>query len=124
MPKTAVNTAVCDICGAEVRDGSVFCFNCGGSLTNLDEPEPIPPPAEPIVARDEPPSNGAVTKHEQEPPKRKADRSDRRKVRALNREPAEIVWETRDGVSWAFVIASVIFVIIAFAIVFAAIYVR
>jgi hypothetical protein len=120
MPKTAVQTAVCDICGAEVRDGSVFCYNCGGTLTKAQEPDPIPPPAEPILAVTEPVSNGSATKTEEGPIKR----SDRRKVRASNREPAEIVWEPRQGISWTFVIASVLFVIIALAVVIAAVYVR
>ncbi len=124
MPKTAVQTAVCDICGAEVRDGSAFCYNCGGSLTKAAEPETIPPPADPIVARAESPSNGSATKVDEAPANRKADRSDRRKVRASNREPVEIVWEPREGVSWAFVIASILFVIIALAVVIAAVYVR
>jgi len=123
MPKTAVQTAVCDICGADVRDGSLFCYNCGGSLSKAEEAEPIPPPSEPIVAA-EPLSNGSVAKVDATPAKRRPERSDRRKVRASNREPAEIVWEPREGVSWTFVIVSVVFVILALAIVIAAVYVR
>ncbi len=123
MPKTAVQTAVCDICGAEVRDGSLFCYNCGGSLAKTEEPDPIPPPSEPIIAA-EPLSNGSVTKIEDATAKRGTERPDRRRVRASNREPAEIVWEPREGVSWTFVIVSVVFVILALAIVIAAVYVR
>lgn len=124
MPKTSVQTAVCDICGAEVRDGSLFCYNCGGSLAKREEAVPIPPPAEPIVADRVPVTNGSATKVEEEPAKRKVERSDRRKVRASNREPAEIVWQPREGVSWAFVIASIFFVIIALAVVVATLYLR
>lgn len=124
MPKTAVKIAVCDICGADVREGSVFCYNCGGSLTKAAEPEPIPPPAETIVARAEPTSNGLATKAGEVPAKPKGQASDRRKVRAWNREPVEIVWEPRDDVSWIFVIASILFVIVALALVIAAVYVR
>ncbi|MEQ1764119.1 MAG: hypothetical protein ABL984_13380, partial [Pyrinomonadaceae bacterium] len=91
MPKTAVHTAVCDICGAGVRDGSVFCYNCGGAVALSEAPNPIPPPAEPIVAA-EPVVNGAATLVVEDPVKRRVERSDRRKVRASNREPAEIVW--------------------------------
>ena len=120
MPKTAVQTAVCDICGAEVRDGSVFCYNCGGPLAKLEEVAAIPPPAEPMIAA-EPVTNGAVTKVDEVSPKQ---RTDRRRVRASNREPAEIVWAPREGVSWAFVVTSIIFVIIALAVVIAAVYVQ
>jgi len=124
MPKTAVQTAVCDICGAEVRDGSVFCYNCGGSLAKTEDVPAIPPPAEPIVAVTEPVTNGGVTKVDRDPPKQKVERPDRRRVRASNREPAEIVWEPRQGVSLVFVITSIVFVIIALAVVIAAIYVQ
>jgi len=120
MPKTAVETAVCDICGAGVREGSVFCYNCGGSLEKSEVAEPIPPPAEPIIAVPEPVTNGVAT----DPAKRQVDRPERRKVRASNREPAEIVWSQREGSSWAFVIASFVFVIIALAVVIAAIYLQ
>lgn len=122
MPKTAVQTAVCDICGAEVREGSVFCYNCGGSLAKGEEPDPIPPPAEPMILA-EPVTNGRAT-HGEDPTKRRAERSDRRRVRASNREPAEIVWEPREGVSWAFVVTSLVFIIIALAVVIAAFYLR
>ena len=56
--------------------------------------------------------------------KRGVERAERPKVRASNREPAEIVWAQREGVSWAFVIASVVFMIIALAMVIAAIYLK
>lgn len=100
----------------------MFCFNCGGSLAEAEEPSAIPPPAEPIAARPEPAVNGIATKVDTTPAR--TERSDRRKVRASNREPVEIVWEPREGVSWTFVIASIVFVIIAFAMVIAAVYVK
>lgn len=124
MPKTAVETAVCDICGAEVRNGSVFCYNCGGSLAKPEVVEPIRPPAEPIIAVAEPATNGLASKADADPVKGGVERAERRKVRASNREPAEIVWAQREGVSWAFVIASVVFVLIALAVVIAAIYLQ
>ncbi len=125
MPKTiAVETAVCDICGAEVRDGSQFCYNCGGAVSNGEEPEAIPPPVEPIVAHATDPDNGVATKVDYDPAKRRAERAERRRVRASNREPVEIVWEPREGVSWAFVAGSVIFAILALVIVIMAFYFR
>ena len=123
MAKTGVKTAVCDICGAEVRDGSAFCYNCGGSLTEPQHVDPTPQPTEPILVA-EPVTNGSAGQVDVFPANQKVERSDRRKVRASKREPAEIVWEPRQGVSWTFVIASIIFVIIALAVVSAAVYVR
>ena len=114
MPKTAVKTAVCDICGAEVREGSMFCYNCGGSVTKAGEPVSPPAPAEPKA-------NGIAAPVDQRPVR---SRADRREVRAANRQPTEIVWEPRNGVSWVFVISSLVFVILALAVVIAAFYLR
>ena len=124
MPKTAVETAVCDVCGAEVRDGSLFCYNCGGSFSKAESPVEIPIPAQPIAEPREPKANGLTPPVPYEPAKRKAETSDRRKVRAANRQPAEIVWQPREGVSWVFVIASLVFVFIALVVVIAAFYLR
>jgi hypothetical protein len=33
MAKTLVEKEICDACGAEVRPGSVFCYNCGGAVS-------------------------------------------------------------------------------------------
>ena len=92
-------------------------------MVKSEAPNAIPPPAEPIIVA-EPVTNGGVTKVDQAPPKQRAERPDRRRVRASNREPAEIVWEPRTGVSWVFVITSIVFVIVALAIVIGAMYVR
>src|SRR5688572_1294740 len=125
MPKTAVETAVCDICGAEVRDGSVFCYNCGGSLAKDFQP---PAESKPIET---PPRTAAVETngHSSEdavydPARRKAEKSDRRKVRAANRQPVEIVWEPRTGISLPFFIVSLVLFLLSIGIVIAAIYVR
>lgn len=32
MPKTETEQAVCAECGADVREGTTFCYNCGSSL--------------------------------------------------------------------------------------------
>jgi hypothetical protein len=93
-------------------------------VVKAEDTEPIPTPAEPIVAVAEPVANGRVTKVETDSKQRQVERSERRKVRAANREPAEIVWQEREGMSWAFVITSVVFVIIALALAIAAVYVR
>lgn len=33
MAKTIVKKEICDACGAEVRPGSLFCYNCGGAVS-------------------------------------------------------------------------------------------
>lgn len=123
MPKTAVETAICDVCGAEVRDGSQFCYNCGGSVSDTGKLKPIPPPDEPIIRLDEKPANGTPPAA-YDPAKRRAERSEKRQVRASNRQPVEIVWQPRTGFSWPFVITSLIFVFLAIGVIIAAFWVR
>lgn len=38
MAETLVENKVCEACGADVRSGSLFCYNCGGAVS-LDLPE-------------------------------------------------------------------------------------
>jgi hypothetical protein len=33
MAKTLVEKEICDACGADVRPGSLFCYNCGGAVS-------------------------------------------------------------------------------------------
>ena len=32
MAKTTVENLVCQACGADVRENSLFCYHCGGSV--------------------------------------------------------------------------------------------
>lgn len=40
MAKTLVEKEICDACGADVRPGSLFCYNCGGAVAD-DIPESV-----------------------------------------------------------------------------------
>ena len=126
MPKTAVETAVCDICGAEVRGGSLFCYNCGGSLSKAektaDGADAVETPS-PTLGSIEPNGNG-VRETPHAPAKPRAEKANRKRVRASNRQPVEIVWEPRTGVSWPFIVVSLIFVLLSIVIVIASFYIR
>jgi len=37
MAKTVVKKEICDACGAEIRPGSMFCYNCGGAVSEEGE---------------------------------------------------------------------------------------
>src|SRR5438045_2846396 len=39
MAETIIDRAVCESCGADVRDGTTFCYNCGKSV-NAEASEP------------------------------------------------------------------------------------
>ena len=41
MAEILVENKVCEACGADVRAGSVFCYNCGGAVSD-DLPVPSP----------------------------------------------------------------------------------
>ena len=124
MPKTAVETAVCDICGAEVRDGSLFCYNCGGSLAKIPPPEAAPS-ADPLPENSPAKTNGHATAEPvYDPAKRRAEKSGSRKVRAANRQPVEIVWAPRTGISLPFFIVSLVLFVLSIGIVIAAFYIR
>ena len=40
MAETLVENKICEACGADVRPGSLFCYNCGGAIS-LDLPESV-----------------------------------------------------------------------------------
>ncbi len=103
MPKTAVQTPICDLCGAEVREGSLFCYNCGGSLKKVS---PAPAHAAEVPVAVPAPTNG-VSKPAA-PNTREA-----RKRKPIDRGPVEVVWAPREGISLIYVIAGVILLAIA-----------
>jgi hypothetical protein len=39
MAKTLVEKKICDACGADVRPGSGFCYNCGGAVAQAELPK-------------------------------------------------------------------------------------
>jgi hypothetical protein len=77
-----VKTARCPKCGSEVRDGSLFCYNCGGRVTCVDENKPL---VETPPAFGEPPTKPA--------PGLRSARDIRRRERTFDRKPKEVVWE-------------------------------
>ncbi len=40
MPEIAVEKKVCDKCGVDVRDDTLFCYNCGNRVASETEPAP------------------------------------------------------------------------------------
>jgi uncharacterized Zn finger protein (UPF0148 family) len=103
LEETATTTTVeCPKCGAEVRDGSVFCYNCGGRVAG-DE----------IIAD----SSSVPVKRKTTPaPGLRSARDLRRRERTIDRKPTTIVWEpVAEGPDHALIVATVL--VIAFTIV-------
>ena len=146
MPDVVVEEHTCGACGAEVRADTQFCYNCGGSLgldkaDQADESDkqpdeavqdivqPIQMPMEPLDGTAEAiaSTNGevaaAVTVTGE--PKLRSAASLRRKAKAMERKPMEIVWEpAENGTNVRFVAATVIFLIFTAFVVALALYFR
>ena len=109
MSETAVEKAACATCGADVRDESVFCYNCGSSIVNeqtaIAEVEHEAVPTEP-----RPPLKSAA--------------SLRKHRRAFNRQPVEIRWEPRDDSRAVFVVATLVLTAGALLLLLLAFYLR
>ncbi len=112
MSETATQTAVCNACGAEVRNASLFCYGCGESVKPEETVEEQTPAEREIVAQ--PGSR---------PPLRSAA-SLRKQRRAFNRQPIEVTWEPRTGSPIAFVIATIVLVIAVLGFLILALYLR
>jgi uncharacterized Zn finger protein (UPF0148 family) len=129
MAETLTQTAVCESCGAEVRDGSLFCYNCGEKV-RAEERVSESVPTDDVAVVDEPISESAASDdvavsdaRSKRPPLRSAA-SLRKQRRAYNRQPVEIRWEQRERAPLSFVIASVILTVGALALLILALYLR
>ena len=109
MAETAVEKAVCSACGVDVRDESLFCYNCGGSVGNTQT----------AIAEVE----HAAIPTEPRPPLRSAA-SLRKHRRAFNRQPLEVSWEPREGPATIFVVATVVLTVGALVLLLLAFYLR
>lgn len=119
MPKSAVEIQVCDICGAEVREGSQFCYNCGGSLGR-----PSAATENIVPSGGSPESGAAASPKNGGPAKNGTGRHKAGRKRAANRGPVEVVWEPRKGISTGYIAAAVIMLLFASVLLVAAFWLR
>ncbi len=144
MPGTLVEKETCGSCGTEVRDGSVFCYNCGETVVTEAPPPPILKPATgslngsssknaktlafsdpeptPILMPDRPP----VIAEELSEKKTTMPGERVRRSRPVKKTqvPAEVEWVENSGSSWLFILGSVIFALIAAGFLAAAMYLK
>lgn len=115
--------AACRHCGADVREGSVFCYNCGKSIAEGAGNGKI---SESDAERLEKAANAADHDAPIAAPGKKlrsaADIGKRK--RAYNRQPVEITWTPRTDAGNSFVIAGVLLVVLTVILVIAALYYR
>jgi uncharacterized Zn finger protein (UPF0148 family) len=121
MAEAVADKEVCQKCGAEVREGTVFCFACGGRVSTEEAPQK---------------TNGSVTelnveskaalddlanklKGDAEAPENKFAKAaeERKKARVTQRKAREFVWEPRDDAPIGLLIAVGIILIAAIVVI-------
>lgn len=131
MAEVAVEKNICEVCGAEIRAGALFCYGCGMAVPERND-ESLASPAEskqvlPVDAED------SARSHTASPDKSLNGNNDaklqpasalRRKKRANERKPVEVVWREPESASTRFIIASVILTAVVFGLLIAAYYLR
>ena len=120
MANTTVTETACDLCGAEIRDGSLYCYNCGTAVpTKAVESEPVKAEAAPAVAE----TPAAVPETNNRPPLRSAAAL-RKQRRAFNRQPVEVSWEPKEQTPMLFIIGSLMLAFGALVLFLIALYLR
>ncbi|MEO7672635.1 MAG: zinc ribbon domain-containing protein [Pyrinomonadaceae bacterium] len=130
MAGAVVEKGVCRSCGVPVRETSSFCYACGESVLmardvdieavdnshnggSIDEDATLlireaDVTAKPLEVEISPDALPAESK-----PELRSAASVRRKAKAYNRKPVEIVWAERERSPTAFIVVSILLVIFA-----------
>jgi len=119
MSETAIQTAVCSGCGADVRDESLFCYSCGKAVREdpiSDEPK--------VVSSGALPASSEIVKQPGSRPPLRSAASLRKQRRAFNRQPVEVSWEPRTGSPAAFVVTTIVLCAAALVFLVLALYLR
>jgi len=130
MTETAVKTSVCDACGADVRDESLFCYNCGervvdnerASASDQTVQEDIP--ETPALLKADGAAESTPQKLPGSRPPLKSAASLRQERRAFNRQPVEVSWVPPESTPIGFVITTIVFVVGALVLLGLALYLR
>lgn len=130
-------SAVCRKCSAEVREGSVFCYNCGARI--VAETGPVhgrvsngqsgPRPADPAASADGPSRAPVADKPiSSSPPEEHSaalpSAASMRRRRPRSPRAVEVVWQERQGPGWGFVIGSSVLVMMAIMLLLLSLYLR
>ncbi|MGQ0542971.1 MAG: hypothetical protein ACT4O9_14135 [Blastocatellia bacterium] len=115
MAEVVLEKKLCDGCRADVRDGSVFCYNCGTSLSAEKKvfydgsPKAIEESANEESAVVPENSNGIAN----QPANRKKEVRPavirRQRVKTDRPKPVEYTWTPPESAGWGFVAATIVF---------------
>lgn len=120
MPQTVEEKATCETCGVDVRENTLFCYNCGSKLD--------------VVAA--PASNGSAAlisdggkaalddlaerlrQSDGEEEKLAKAASERKKARIIQRKQREFVWEPRDDTTALPLLFAIVVTVVTLLVVF------
>lgn len=114
MTEAAIEKEKCSNCGVDVRENTVFCYNCGSPVLDTEGTEPserkvaLDPDADQKAALDELAKKFRIDEEEDDRLAKAA--AERRKLRVSNRKMVEYRWEPVDDSSgiWLMLLAIVV----------------
>jgi len=130
MAITAVKKLYCRSCGADVREASAFCYNCGESVSGphageINPTEKITEPEKLIEPQNANAKLQAASDSKAEKLTRLQTASAlQRRPRVFKRKPVEVVWVERGDSPPVFVIVSAALTIFSLLLLFLAFYLR
>lgn len=118
MTETTTDKAICSKCGADVREGTTFCYSCGNRVAVSPSAESedasgnmtIPVPVPDVTAK-------SSKTGEDDADKLARAAEQRRKSRVGLRKPKEYTWEPTDDPRFI-LLATAVIVVIALGVVF------
>lgn len=120
MTEAVLEKEVCMSCGADVRDGTYYCYACGKPVvTEPDNPESVNASDTATIVDDQ------IGPKEEKTAKLTTAANERKKSRAGRRKPKQVVWEEPgDSSNRIFVVFSLLIFIIAVAVVYLTVFTK
>ncbi len=122
IPKPEALDRKCDICGAEIRLGSQFCYNCGSEIREVADEETAAETSVDVSAVAE----NAVSSETAgiEAPPKKSVRSSVRRHRPVKAKETTIRWEEPEGVGLGSIAVVALIVALAAVLIAVGFYIR
>jgi len=120
MAEVVLENEVCMSCGADVRDGTYYCYACGKPVVT----EPAGKSDVPELSETGP-TKGLVKSKSDKSEKLATAAAERKKSRVGHRKPKQVVWEEPGtGSNRVFVLVSLLIFIIAGGVVFLTVFMK
>ncbi|MFL6374986.1 MAG: zinc ribbon domain-containing protein [Pyrinomonadaceae bacterium] len=119
MAETVVEKAVCSKCGADVREGTAFCFACGGRVAGEEPAKDVGTSTDEIDAKAQAALDDLADKMRADDSAVASDEKlakaaqQRKKARVTQRKSREFVWEPLNDTPIGFIIAVAVLAIAA-----------